>query len=153
MYATSSDAVISELGYPLCLFCYSDALVGDVCLSCRVGGRRVWWRRVHRYDIGLNLVSFPYVRIQTASTNNALLTESYIFFASLSKSMGGSSSKAGSAAARAVRTVPRSGAAGKSAHPAASQLAGDDDLLSKFKPTKGKNFVPVNPPIPTASRQ
>lgn len=66
------------------------------------------------------------------------------FWSAVCESMGGSSSKAGLAAARAVRTVPKSGATGKSPHPAASHLAGDDDLLSKFKPTKGKNSISEN---------
>ncbi|CAN0250292.1 unnamed protein product, partial [Ectocarpus fasciculatus] len=51
--------------------------------------------------------------------------------------MGGASSKGGAAAGRAARSVARSGAsAGKNTPPMGSQLPLDDDLLTKFKPTK-----------------
>lgn len=53
--------------------------------------------------------------------------------------MGGASSKGGAAAGRAARSVARSGAsAGKNTPPMGSQLPVDDDLLTKFKPTKGR---------------
>lgn len=52
--------------------------------------------------------------------------------------MGGASSKGGAAAGRAARKVAKAAAPGKTSPSAGSHLPADDDLLTKFKPTKGE---------------
>ncbi|CAM9181766.1 unnamed protein product [Ectocarpus sp. 12 AP-2014] len=61
--------------------------------------------------------------------------------------MGGASSKGGAAAGRAARSVAKSGAsAGKNTPPMGSHLPVDDDLLTNFKPKKGRSVVEMSRP-------
>lgn len=52
--------------------------------------------------------------------------------------MGSTASKGGAAAGRAARNVAKTAAAGKPGPPTGSHLPADDDLLTNFKPNKGK---------------
>jgi len=52
--------------------------------------------------------------------------------------MGGASSKGAAAVGQAARSAARAGAARKATPPVGSGLPVEDDLLNKFKPTKGK---------------